>query len=111
MPDPVALQLSIWGGDVVLTNLKLRLDVIENLLKLPFTIQSGHIHELRIHIPWLALGSESVQVTISTIEISLKLQNKEERANKETSGDVLSTSSVAPTSQVLKIDRGKKLKL
>ena len=71
------LKLSIWGGDVVLTNLKLRLDILEAFAGLPFVIQSGHIHELRIHIPWMALTSESVEVTISTIEVALKLQTDE----------------------------------
>ena len=49
---------------------------------MPFIIQSGHIHELRIHIPWMALTSESVNATISTIEVSLKLQ-KEDSSNDE----------------------------
>ena len=34
------LKLSIWGGDVVLTNLKLRLDIAESLAGLPFRINS-----------------------------------------------------------------------
>ena len=30
------LKLSIWGGDVVLTNLELKLDILESELNLPF---------------------------------------------------------------------------
>ena len=37
------LKLSIWGGDVVLTNLKLRLDIAESLAGLPFRINSVSI--------------------------------------------------------------------
>ena len=97
---PEDLKLSIWGGDVVLTNLKLRLDALETLAKLPFSIQSGHIHELRIHIPWLALGSESVKVTISTIEISLQLQDKEDRNHTDaTSASSIQQSSAPPPEQ------------
>ena len=44
---------------------------------------SGRIHELRIHIPWMALASESVAITISTIEISLRLQDPNEERDEE----------------------------
>ncbi|XP_055998709.1 intermembrane lipid transfer protein VPS13B-like isoform X2 [Ostrea edulis] len=67
-------QLSLWGGDVVLNNLDLRLDVIEKAIQLPIIFKSGHIHELRIHVPWTKLGSEPVVITINTIECILKLR-------------------------------------
>ena len=44
-------------------------------LKLPFTFLSGHIHELRIHVPWTKLGSEPVVITINTMECILKLKD------------------------------------
>lgn len=72
---PSDLQLSLWGGDVVLSKLDLRLDVLEQELKLPFTFLSGHIHELRIHVPWTKLSSEPVVVTINTMECILKLRD------------------------------------
>ncbi|XP_072572926.1 intermembrane lipid transfer protein VPS13B isoform X4 [Paramormyrops kingsleyae] len=72
---PSDLQLSLWGGDVVLSKLELRLDVLEQELKLPFTFLSGHIHELRIHVPWTKLGSEPVVITINTMECILKLKD------------------------------------
>ncbi|XP_041104665.1 vacuolar protein sorting-associated protein 13B-like isoform X3 [Polyodon spathula] len=71
---PSDLQLSLWGGDVVLSKLDLKLDVLEQELKLPFTFLSGHIHELRIHVPWTKLGSEPVVITINTMECILKLK-------------------------------------
>ena len=44
-------QLSLWGGDVVLNNLELRLASIQKLVPtLPIIFQSGLIHELRIHV-------------------------------------------------------------
>lgn len=49
------------------------MDVLEQELQLPFTFINGHIHELRIHIPWTKLGSEPVVITINTIECILKL--------------------------------------
>ena len=39
------------------------------------TFVSGHIHELRIHVPWHKLGSEPVVITINTIECALKLRD------------------------------------
>lgn len=52
-------------------NLDLRLDVLEAELHSPFTFSSGHIHELRIHVPWTKLASESIVITINTIGLSL----------------------------------------
>jgi vacuolar protein sorting-associated protein 13B len=51
----------------VFHNLDLRLDVLEAELHSPFTFSSGHIHELRIHVPWTKLASESIVITINTI--------------------------------------------
>ena len=63
----MCLQVSLWGGDAVFHNLDLRLDVLEAELHSPFTFSSGHIHELRIHVPWTKLASESIVITINTI--------------------------------------------
>ena len=68
-------QLSLWGGDAVLNNLDLRLHVLEKAIQLPIVFKSGHIHELRIHVPWTKLGSEPVVITINTIECILKVRD------------------------------------
>ncbi|CAM1300415.1 Uncharacterised protein g2705 [Pycnogonum litorale] len=76
---PEDSQLSLWGGDAVFSNLDLRLDVLEDeVLQLPLTFVSGHIHELRIHVPWTKLISESIVITINTIECILKLRNSDD---------------------------------
>jgi hypothetical protein len=54
---PSDLNLSLWGGDVVLKNLEMKLDVLEHELNLPLTFLSGRVHELQIHIPWTSLGA------------------------------------------------------
>ena len=36
-------QVSLWGGDAVLTNLDLKLDVLEEELRLPFRLLSGRL--------------------------------------------------------------------
>ena len=66
-------QVSLWGGDAVFNNLDLRLDVLEEELRLPFSLVSGHIHELQIHVPWTRLHTEPIVLTINTIECVLKL--------------------------------------
>lgn len=88
---PDDFQLSLWGGDAVLYNLDLRLDIIEKAIQLPIVFQSGHIHELRLHVPWTKLGSDPVVITINTIECILKLRDtaytgRSSRASSETPG-------------------------
>jgi len=61
----------------------MRLDVLESEFSLPFSLDSGHINELRINIPWMALGSESVKVSISSIELSVSLSKDEEDFENE----------------------------
>ena len=72
---PSDLKLSFWGGDVVLRNLELRLDVLEKELKYPLKFKSGCIRELTVHIPWNAIASQSVEVTIKDIEFVIKLKD------------------------------------
>ncbi|KAK3868256.1 hypothetical protein Pcinc_026339 [Petrolisthes cinctipes] len=74
---PEDSQVSLWGGDAVFNNLDLRLDVLEQELRLPFSFVNGHIHELRIHVPWTKLTSEPIIITINTIECILKLKGTE----------------------------------
>ncbi len=64
-------------------NLDLRLDVLEAELDSPFTFSSGHIHELRIYVPWTKLTLEPVVVTINTIECTLKLKGDEDRLSDQ----------------------------
>ncbi|XP_040444191.1 vacuolar protein sorting-associated protein 13B isoform X6 [Falco naumanni] len=96
---PSDLQLSLWGGDVVLSKLELKLDVLEQELKLPFTFLSGHIHELRIHVPWTKLGSEPVVITINTMECILKLKDGAQQEDHESCG---SSSTNRSTTESIK---------
>ena len=72
---PSDLQVSFWGGDVVLRNLELRLDVLEHELPYPLEIKSGHIRELILHIPWNAILSKPVEVGLKDVEIVVKLKS------------------------------------
>ena len=72
---PSDLKLSFWGGDAVLRNLELRLDVLEQELQWPVEIKSGRIRELTLHIPWSAILSTPVEVAIKDIEFVVKLKD------------------------------------
>ena len=61
-------QLSLFAGDVVLTNLVVRPEAIRKA-GLPLAVQRGFVRELRIRIPWLRLQSEPIEVIIDTVEI------------------------------------------
>lgn len=95
-------QLSLWGGDAVLNKLDLRLDAIEHMLNLPISFKSGHIYELRIHIPWTKLGSEPVVITINTIECVIKLRDYSDTASS--SGSTTSHQG-AVTPQKIKVKK------
>lgn len=72
---PSDLKLSFWGGDAVLRNLELRLDVLERELKVPLDIKSGCIRELTLHIPWSSIASSPVEVTVKDLELIVRLKS------------------------------------
>ncbi|XP_043198832.1 vacuolar protein sorting-associated protein 13B-like [Amphibalanus amphitrite] len=72
-------QVSLWGGDAVFSNLDLKTDVLERELNLPLRFINGHIHEMRIHVPWHKLTSEPIVVTIDTMECVMRLPSDTER--------------------------------
>jgi vacuolar protein sorting-associated protein 13B len=99
-------QVSLWGGDVVFSNLDLRLDVLEKELGLPFTFVSGHIHELHINVPWTRLNAEPIVITINTIECVLRLpdssnssQDGSEASAKSSATDKKRSSRRSPAKQ------------
>ncbi|KAL5247271.1 hypothetical protein ACHWQZ_G019214 [Mnemiopsis leidyi] len=85
--SPNDLGVSLWGGDVLLKNLELKLDVLEQEFLFPVKFLSGRIHELKIHIPWTSLGSDSVVITLNTLECSLTY-----RPVQETKRDVVNSA-------------------
>ncbi len=84
---PSDLKLSFWGGDAVLHNLDLRLDVLERELGIPVEFKSGCIRELTLHIPWNAIGSSSVEVSIKDLEFVIKLKSVRTTGGSEQSSD------------------------
>ena len=98
-------QLSLWGGDAVLNKLDLRLDVIEEVLRIPLSFKSGFIHELRLHVPWTRLYSEPVVITINTIECIVKLRTSGEESE---TGSAKSSGTRSASSSNLQSPRGVK---
>jgi vacuolar protein sorting-associated protein 13B len=59
--------MSVWKGDAEFQNLNLNLDVVNKELNLPVELISGHIHELKITVPWTSVTSEPIVVNVNTI--------------------------------------------
>ncbi|KAL5965577.1 Vacuolar protein sorting-associated protein 13B, partial [Taenia solium] len=89
-------QLSLWGGDAVLNYVELQYDIFEDLMPLPVGFKSGHVHELRIQVPWTRLGSSSIVITLNTVECVLVFKRPGEQRQRRRSEADASTPSDAP---------------
>lgn len=61
-----ALRISVWKGDVVLKDLKLKAEAL-NSLKLPITVEAGFVGKITLKVPWKSLGKEPVIVLIDRV--------------------------------------------
>ncbi|XP_071698618.1 uncharacterized protein [Rutidosis leptorrhynchoides] len=61
-----ALRISVWKGDVVLKDLKLKAEAL-NSLKLPVTVKAGFVGTITLKVPWKGLGKEPVIVLIDRV--------------------------------------------
>ncbi|KAA8527969.1 hypothetical protein F0562_035162 [Nyssa sinensis] len=61
-----ALRISVWKGDVVLKDLKLKAEAL-NSLKLPVTVKAGFVGTITLKVPWKSLGKEPVIVLIDRV--------------------------------------------
>jgi hypothetical protein len=86
-------QIPLLGGDIVITNVSLRVDVIQSLIpvQLPFEIGSGVVKTLTVRIPWTGLQSSSIQVELNQVEITL--QPWENRRRRSSFGSTTSIPS------------------
>eukprot|EP00889_Picochlorum_renovo_P001728 jgi/Picre1/28758/NNA_004157.t1 len=53
--DRDSLKVSIYAGDVVLRNLRLKQDALEDL-DLPVSVEAGMLGSLTLKVPWNNLG-------------------------------------------------------
>ena len=96
--DLSALRLSVFGGDVVLRNLELNLEVLRRdfAAGLPIEFQRGYVREIRIHIPWLKLASEPIELTIDTVELVASLLPPDTASGRREAPDSSGASAEAP---------------
>ena len=96
--DLSALRLSVFGGDVVLRNLELNLEVLRRdfAAGLPIEFQRGYVREIRIHIPWLKLASEPIELTIDTVELVASLLPPDTASGRSEAPDSSGASAEAP---------------
>ena len=59
-----SLKIGVFGGDVVLNNLRVKPSALE-FLDLPVQVKAGFVGELRLKIPWNSLGGGSDPVVVS----------------------------------------------
>ncbi|KAM8714231.1 hypothetical protein ACLKA7_014379 [Drosophila subpalustris] len=79
--DHKQLKIGIWGGDVVLSNLKIRENALDDL-DLPVQLIYGYLGKLVLKIPWKNLYSQPVIVDIENL-YALVSPNNNVRYNAE----------------------------
>ena len=62
------LKVAVFKGDVVLTNMRLKVDAL-NALGLPFRVRSGAVGRLTLRVPWRALGKSPVMVLVEDLHV------------------------------------------
>ena len=72
----------------------------------PLALQSGHVDELRIHVPWTTLGSEPVEITISNVEVFAVVKESWSMDDGGSSGDL--SGEVKETIKKTELQQGKK---
>lgn len=61
-----ALKISVWKGDVELTNMQLRPEAL-NELNLPVKVKAGFLGSVKLKVPWSRLGQDPVLVYLDRI--------------------------------------------
>lgn len=64
--DPKSLRISVWAGNVVLTNLRIRPEALEEL-NLPITVKAGLLGTLRLKVR----KNSSEKLCSSTLQLSI----------------------------------------
>ncbi|XP_016940577.3 intermembrane lipid transfer protein Vps13 [Drosophila suzukii] len=72
--DRNQLKIGIWGGDVVLQNLKIRANALDEL-DLPVQLIYGYLGKLVLKIPWKNLYSQPVVVNIEDLYVLVSPNN------------------------------------
>eukprot|EP00730_Choanoeca_flexa_P011269 TRINITY_DN24244_c0_g1_i1.p1 TRINITY_DN24244_c0_g1~~TRINITY_DN24244_c0_g1_i1.p1 ORF type:complete len:122 (+),score=31.33 TRINITY_DN24244_c0_g1_i1:37-402(+) len=70
--DATELQVSVLSGNIQLTDLFLKQDILVEQAQLPFHIVSGVVGLLTIHVTWTALFSKPIKVVLDEVTVLVK---------------------------------------
>ncbi len=77
------LSLGLGGGDVTLSNLTLKLDAVQPFIPPHLVLTKGAIQHLAVHIPWAAILTKPVKVTLQHIQVHVETSSLERRKGQE----------------------------
>ncbi|XP_050223282.1 uncharacterized protein LOC126673249 [Mercurialis annua] len=81
-----ALKISVWQGDVELTNMQLKPEAL-NALQLPVKVKAGFLGSVKLKVPWSRLGQDPVLVSLDRIfllaEPATQVEGRSEDAVQE----------------------------
>ncbi|KAL4443584.1 hypothetical protein ABPG75_011321 [Micractinium tetrahymenae] len=97
--DQKSLRISIYKGDVVLKNLRLRPDALASL-DLPVTVRAGLLGSLTLKVPWSSLGAVPVEVKVDRLFLLASPKSEAERGR-----GVQSEDGIEPAYQLAKRQR------
>ncbi|KAL2089252.1 hypothetical protein ACEWY4_016151 [Coilia grayii] len=66
--DKSQLKIGIWGGNVVLENLRVKENALSEF-DVPFKVKAGQIGKLSLKIPWKNLYNEAVLATLEDLYV------------------------------------------
>ncbi|ERN15489.1 uncharacterized protein LOC18443778 [Amborella trichopoda] len=81
------LKISVWMGDVELTNMQLKPEAL-NALKLPVKVKAGFLGSVKIKVPWSRLGQEPVLVYLDRIFLIVEPATQVEGRTEDAVQDV-----------------------
>ena len=85
--DEENLELSVWNGDVRLSNLQLRTEVLD-ALPLPVRVLGGSLGEVRVSVPWRnLLGGEPMLLTVDSVLVLMTVPSGDETAAGSKAGE------------------------
>jgi vacuolar protein sorting-associated protein 13A/C len=97
--DQKQFRVSIYKGDVVLNNLRLKPDALA-ALDLPVTVRAGLLGSLTLKVPWSSLGTVPVEAKIDRLYLLASPKTEEERGK-----GVRKESDLEPCFQLAKRQR------
>lgn len=74
--SPESIKIELWSGEFTVCNVKIKEEAAA-LLDLPFSLSSGVIGRLKVHIPWSNISSEPTIIRLSDIFILIRPNNEE----------------------------------